>query len=135
MPLLTNDMSKVERWGDIANEGWYHVRIEKGELRDSKNTPGEQAWWLWLKAQNEPFVGKLIMDNCSLQPQALAKLKAYYAAVGYNPGPEGHDPEKLNGAELYVLVQHEVYQGDKRAKIVPWGIKSLTEGPAGALAK
>jgi len=135
MPLLQNDMSKVEKWGDIPPEGWYHVRVEKGVMKESANTPGEHAWWLYMKAQNEPHVGKLILDMISLQAHALQKLKAYYAAVGYNPGPEGHDPEKLNGGEAFVLVQHDTYQGEKRAKIPPYGIRSLTDGPGGALAK
>ena len=135
MPLFTQDMSSVQKWGENVPEGWYHVRIEKGEQRESKNTPGEYAWWLWLKVQQEPHVGRLIMDMCSLQPQALAKLKAYYTAVGYEPGPEGHDPEKLNGCELYVMVTEEMYQGQKRAKIAPWAIKSMQEGPGGPLAK
>lgn len=135
MPLLQHDMTKVEKWGDIANEGWYRVRVDKGEMRESKETPGEQTWYLYLKVQNEPFVGKLIMDIISLQKHALAHLKAYYLAVGYEPGPEGHDPERLNGSELFVGVTHEVYKGEKRAKIAPWNIRSLNEGPKGELAK
>jgi hypothetical protein len=135
MPQFTQDMSKVAAWGDVVPEGWYHVRIEKGELKDSANTPGEQVWWLTLKVQNEPHVGRIMTDFCSLQPQALAKLKAYYKSIGYDPGPEGHDPDKLNGSECYVLIQHDLYQGQTRSKIVPWGIRSMTEGPAGALAK
>jgi hypothetical protein len=134
-PMMSQDMSKVAKWGDNVPEGWYHVRIDKGELKDSENTPGEKVWWLYLKVQNEPFVGRVLVDFCSLQAHALAKLKGYYAAIGYEPGPEGHDPEKLNGGELYVFAQEEVYQGNKRTKVVPWGIKSMTEGPGGALAK
>jgi hypothetical protein len=133
-PMLPHDMSKVEKWGDVAKEGWYHVRVEKGEMRTS-TASSEPMWMMFLKAQNEPFVGKLIMDMPSLQPHALQKLKAYYAACGYNPGPEGHDPEKLNGCECYVLVQHDTYQGEQRAKIPPYGIKSMTDGPGGQLAK
>ncbi len=135
MPMMPQDMSKVQSWGEVVPEGWYHVRIEKGELKDSANTPGEHVWWLTLKVQNEPHVGRVLTDFCSLQPQALAKLKAYYAACGYNPGPEGHDPDKLNGCECYVLVQHDMYQGTQRAKIAPYGIKSMSDGPGGQMAK
>lgn len=134
MPLYTNDMSKVEKWGDVPPEGWYHVRVEKGEERKSQAS-GEPTWALWMKAQNEPFVGRVIFDQPSLQPHALAKLKAYYAAAGYNPGPEGHDPEKLNGCEFYVLIQHEAYNGEKRGKVPPYGITSMSDGPKGQLAK
>ena len=133
MPNYQHDMTKVEKWGDVPNEGWYRVRVEKGEERSSKES-GEPMWMLWLKVQNEPHVGRLIMDMPSLQPHALQKLKAYYVAVGYEPGPEGHDPERLNGGELFVKVDHEVYKGEKRAKIAPYNIKSLAEGPKGPLA-
>ena len=133
MPVYQHDMGKVEKWGDVPNEGWYRVRIEKGEERSSKES-NEPMWCLWLKSQQEPSVGRIIFDMCSLQPHALAKLKAYYEAVGYQPGPEGHDPERLNGQELFVKVDHEVYQGEKRAKVAPYNIKSLSEGPKGALA-
>lgn len=133
MPNYAHDMSKVEKWGDVPPEGWYRVRVEKGEERTSEAS-GQPTWALWLKVQNEPHVGRIIFDQPSLQPHALAKLKAYYEAAGYKPGPEGHDPERLNGTEFFVGVTHEVYEGQKRAKIAPYAIKSLTEGPAGTLA-
>jgi hypothetical protein len=135
MAMLPQDMSKAQAWGEVLPEGWFHVRVEKVEVKESANTPGEQVVWLTSKVQNEPNVGRVITDFCSLQPQALAKLKAYYTAVGYAPGPEGHDPDKLVGGELYVLIQHDTYQGQVRSKVVPWGIKSMQEGPAGQLAK
>jgi hypothetical protein len=128
-------MSSVAKWGENVSEGWYHVRITKIEEKESGATPGEYVAWITLKIQNEPHVGRVVTDFASLQPQALAKLKAYYSAVDYNPGPEGHDPEKLLNCELYVLVVEDTYQGQKRSKIVPWGIKSMQEGPAGPLAK
>jgi len=126
-------MSKVEKWGDRPPEGWYHVKIKKGELKDSDNSPGEKVWWFHLISQQEPTVGKLIMDNCSLQAHALAKLKAYYSACGYNPGPSGHDPETINGGECLVKVEWKTYQGQDRYEIKPYNIRSLTEGiPVGA---
>lgn len=134
MALIQQDMSKVEKWGDVPAEGWYRVRLEKVEVRDSDNTPGAKVLYMWLKVQNEPHVGRLIMDMPSLQAHALAKLKAYYTAANYNPGPEGHDPEKIVSSEFFVCVTHETYQGQKRAKIAPWQIKSVNEGPGGELA-
>lgn len=133
MPNYQHDMTKVEKWGDVPAEGWYRVRVDKGEERISEASK-EPMWCLWLKSQQEPSVGRVIFDMCSLQPHALAKLKAYYEAVGYTPGPEGHDPERLTGQELFVKVDHETYEGTKRAKVAPYNIKSLQEGPKGALA-
>ena len=135
------DMTKVEKWGDVAPEGWYKVRVEKvvdraksGEgplLSDESNQP---ICMLYMKVQNEPHVGKLLMDIPSLQPHALAKLKAYYEAINYIPGPEGHDPERLVGGELFIKWEHDTYKGEKRGKVAPYNIKSLNEGPKGALA-
>jgi hypothetical protein len=133
MPIYNHDMGKVESWGDVAPEGWYRVRIEKGEERLSKES-GQPTWAIFMKVQNEPHVGRVLFDQPSLQPHALAKLKAYYTAVGYTPGPEGHDPERLNGGELFVKIEHEMYQGEKRGKIAPYNIRSLQEGPKGTLA-
>ncbi len=126
--MYQNDMTKVEKWGEIAAEGWYHVRIEKGEEKESKETPGALVWWWYLRCQEEPFVGKLIMDNCSLQDHALANLKAYYEACDYHPDSSGHDPSTIIGGELLVKVEHDIYKGEKRAKIAPYNIRSLKDG-------
>jgi hypothetical protein len=133
MPNYQQDMTKVEKMGDLLPEGWYKVRIEKGEERMSKES-NQPTWAMWLKVQSEPFVGRTIFVQESLQPHALAGLKAFYEASGYEPGPEGHDPERINGSELFVGVTHEIYQGAKRQKIAPWSITSLQAGPKGAMA-
>jgi len=139
--MQTQDMTKVEKWGDVPNEGWYRVRVDKvvdqakdgsGPLLSKESS--EPICMIYMKVQNEPHVGRLIMDLPSLQPHALSKLKAYYDAVGYIPGPEGHDPERLVGGELFVKVEHDLYKGEKRAKVAPYNIKSLTEGPKGEMA-
>ena len=130
-PQYQTDMSQVQKWGDVLPIGWYHIRIDKGEERESEK--GFPTWWLWLKVQQEPFVGRNIMAMCSLQPHALALLKAFYVACGYEPGQEGHDPEKITGSECYVLGEHDVWEGQTRMKVPPYGVRSLQEGlPQGA---
>ena len=130
MALHRENMQDVPDWGEVLPEGWYHVRVTKGEERDSDNTPGARVFAMNMTVQEEPFVGRVIFDPVSLQSHALAKLKAYYKAAGYTPGPEGHDPEWLveNHAEFYVQVTHDVYQGQTRMKVAPWGIRSLRDG-------
>lgn len=129
MPLLQDDMSKVAAPADRVDEGWYHVRISKVEVTTSKSS-NEPIVQLQLKIQNEgSMMGRVIPDNASLQPHALFKLKGYYKAVGYNPGPEGHDPEKLLDCECYVFAQHDTYQGNPTIKVPPYSIRSLQEGP------
>lgn len=128
MSLLQDDMSNVQDWGEVLPEGWYHVRVKSVDVQNSTNTPGEKVVKLVMSCQEEPAVGKAITDFPSLQKHALSKLKAYYNAIDYHPGPEGHDPDKLKDAELYVHVDHDVYQGQPRMKVAPWGIRSIMEG-------
>jgi hypothetical protein len=129
MPLLTDDMSHVPAPSDRVDEGWYHVRISKAEVTVSA-TSNEPVVKLQLKIQGDgPMLGRIVPDNASLQSHALFKLKGYYKAVGYNPGAEGHDPEKLLDCECYVYVQHGTYQGNPTINIPPFSIRSLQEGP------
>ena len=131
MARHTEDMSTVQKWGEALPKGWYHVRADKvTEGMSSTNNPVVNINW---KVQEEPYVGRIIFDNPSLQPHALAKLKAIYEAVDYLPGPEGHDPEEITGRECYVYADQEVYEGVVRNKITPTGYRGLSRGkPAAA---
>lgn len=133
MPLIPQDMTNVQKWGEqVPAPAWYHVRVKSSTVGDSKETPGAQTVHLIMICQEEPFIGKAINDFPSLQAHALAKLKAYYLAVDYNPGPEGHDPSILVDKEFFVHVSEEVYKGEKRVKVDPWGIRSMREGKPAA---
>lgn len=127
------DMNQVPDPGAVIPEGWYHVRIAKVEEATSENS-GNPVVKLNLKIQNEGSeMGRVIADNASLQAHALFKLKAYYNAVGYKPAPgQGHDPDNLVDGELWVGVQHKIYEGVTRTDIASHMIKSLTEGPGKA---
>jgi uncharacterized protein DUF669 len=130
MPLLQDDMSQVPSPTEAVEEGSYHVRITQAEVTTSKenNMPCVK---LLMKVQDEgKMLGRTIPDTASLQSHALFKLKGYYNAVGYKPGPEGHDPSKLVDGECYVNVEHATYQGKPTINIPPWSIRSLQEGPA-----
>lgn len=128
MALHTEDMSQIADQQEVAPEGWYHVRVSKVEEVDSK--AGNPMINLQLKVQTEgPFFGRMLFDNPSLLPNALFKLKAYYKAAGYTPGPEGHDPEKLLDREFYVGIVHKMYEGAVRSDIKPFNIRSLQDGP------
>src|SRR4051812_15400255 len=96
------DMTKVSVGGDVPPEGSYRVRVSKvDDTQLSKKNEPKVELQLKIQDEGESF-GRVIFDNASLQPQALFKLKAYYNAVGYNPGPEGHDPMTLLDKEMYV---------------------------------
>jgi hypothetical protein len=120
--VYQDDMSKVSD-SELMKEGWYRVRV-------SQVNPIVK---LTLKVQSEgEFFGRSFPDQPSLQPQALFKLKAYYKATGYNPGPEGHNPHKLLDGECWVYVVPGQYQGSPTLDIKPYSIRSLQEGPGGA---
>lgn len=129
MALHTEDMTAVQAPGDLKPEGWYHVRVSKVEEGESKsNNP---IVTLQLKVQSpEALVGQMLFDRCSLQAHALFSLKAYYKAMNYNPGPEGHDPEKLLDAEFWVYNEHVKGKDDViRDTIPPYSIRSIQAGP------
>jgi hypothetical protein len=127
-------MQAVQKWGDVLPESWYHIRIASAKDKDEQGNPilsdkEQPKAQLRLLVQEEPYVGASIFDEPSLQPQALAKLKAYYDATGQGIFEDGSDdPEALVNGECYVLIKHEVYQGVTRMKIPPYGIKPLSEG-------
>lgn len=127
MSLYNDDMNKVADWGELLPEDWYHVRIAKVTEAVSKES-NQPVVNLQLVCQEEPFTGKTIPDICSLQPHALAKLKAYYKATGQGIMDNGHDPELLMNAECWVKLMHKVYKSERRGEIPPYGIKSLLEG-------
>ena len=125
MTMIAQDMTKVPAAGDNVPEGWYAVRVKHVEhIPAEKNRVNLQ-----LAIQDEGFTGRVIFDNPQSDvPMGASKVKAYYAAVGYVPGPEGHDPEKLLDGEFYVYVVHNT-NGDKTyANVAPWSIRSMQQG-------
>jgi hypothetical protein len=135
MPLLKDDMSQVPNPTEAVDEGWYHVRISEARVTTSDST-NQPVVKLNMRIQTEgPMFGRTVPDTASLQAHALFKLKGYYTAVGYKPGPEGHDPEKLVDGECYVYVQHDSYQGNPTIKIPPYSIRSLNDGPGKSIPK
>jgi hypothetical protein len=129
MTMIAQDMTKVAAAGDLVPEGWYAVRVKNVE-----HIPAEQNRVnLQLAIQDEGFVGRIIFDNPQADvPMGAAKVKSYYTAIGYNPGQEGHDPEKLLDTEFYVYVVHNTNGDKKYANVAPWSIRSMQQGKGSA---
>ena len=124
MPLLQDNMQTVAALGDLLPEGWYHFRVKNVEFKEE-----EKRVLLQLASQEEATVGRIAFDNPQLShPIGLSKLKSYYAAVGYNPGREGHDPEKLKDGEFYAYIVHNTDGDKKYANVAPWSIRSMQQG-------
>jgi hypothetical protein len=139
--LYTNvDMSQIPDEGELPDAGSYLFRISEVRETDQNgeqllSEKGEPKIIVLCKIQDEgKFLGYTVQIHSSLQPHALRGLKALYKAVGYTPGPEGHDPQNLVDGEFYGTGTQGEYAGKngpvKTFNIAPWNIKSVNEGPA-----
>lgn len=129
MAIHQTDMSQIPAADDLIPEGSYRFRIASAEEKDSE--AGKPMVVYQLKVQDEgPAFGRNAMVFASLAPTALMTIKSMYKACGYNPGPEGHDPENIIDMELYGTITHELGKDAvTRAVIKPYTFKSLTDGP------
>ena len=108
----------VETGYKTVPEGTYEVRVKEIEAGTSQaNAPKLDFKFEIISGKNK---GSLLFYTCSLQPQALFKLKVVLEALGYEI-PEGNfnlDIDELIDLECSVEVAHETYEGKKRARIV-----------------
>ncbi len=122
--MYSQNMSAVAGYGDAIPEGSYRWRVSKIDKHD------DTTFTIWSKCQTEPMVGRSVPDNIDLtNPTSLSKLKSYYKACGYEPGPEGHDPDSIMDAEFFSVVKHAQSKGQTYANLAPWSFRSLQEGP------
>lgn len=114
------DLSGVEVSRRAIPEGTYAVVVNKAEL--TKSREGNNMIKLEFEVTEGPHKGAKLFENCSLQPQALFKLKSVMLALGMNI-PEGSfdlDTNDLVGLNCEVEVGHETYEGKKRARILEY---------------
>lgn len=126
---FTLDFSGVESMV-LVPEGEFQLKVESA-------TPGESAaghpkwdWRFRTVCDEDEYNDQLIYHTSSLQPQALWSLAGLLAAMGVEV-PTGKGKLKGKFAELKDLmftgtIEHEVYEGRKRARLVDWA--SLGEG-------
>ena len=114
------DLSGVEVSRRAIPEGTYAVVVNKAEL--TKSREGNNMIKMEFEVTEGPHKGAKLFENCSLQPQALFKLKSVMLALGMNI-PEGSfdlDTNDLVGLNCEVEVGHETYEGKKRARILEY---------------
>lgn len=108
----------VETGYKAVPEGVYEVRVKEIETGTSQaGAPKLDFKFEIISGKNK---GSVLFYTCSLQPQALFKLKVVLEALGFEI-PEGNfnlDVDELIDLECSVEVAHETYEGKKRAKIV-----------------
>ena len=114
------DLSGVEVNRKAIPEGTYAVVVNKAEL--TKSREGNNMIKLEFEVTEGPHKGAKLFENCSLQPQALFKLKGVMLALGMDI-PDGSfdlDINDLVGLNCEVEVGHETYEGKKRARILEY---------------
>jgi len=116
-------MPKLEgvNWDDIASsevvpEGRHPARVDKVEVRTSEQ--GNQYWGITFVLTQEPLTGRVVWAPFMLEPQNLWKLRQLCDAIGIDlAGRRDFDSDELIDQEVGVIVTHEDYQGQTRARV------------------
>lgn len=123
--VIEIDMTGVEAGGRLCPEGIHQVRVE--EVTPEISTSSEKPYLAWkFRTVNGSY---RLYHNTSLQPQALFNLKQVLIALGVEV-PNSImklNLDKVVGRKCYVEVEHEVYEGKKRARIIDFLAKDAVE--------
>ena len=114
------DLSGVESSRKTIPEGTYTLTVNAANQKNSSNNNPMIAFE--FEVADGPYKGVPLYENCSLQPQALFKLKSVLEALGFEIPNKAFDLNlrDLIGLTCEVEVGHEVYEGKKRAQILEY---------------
>ncbi len=114
------DLSGVEASRKAIPEGTYEVVVNEATQKDSRD--GNPMIAFEFEVTEGANKGAKLYENCSLQPQALFKLKSVLLALGMDIPNKAFDLNlrDLVGLTCEVEVGHEVYEGKKRARILQY---------------
>ena len=114
------DLSGVETSRKAIPEGTYEVVVNEAIQKDSRD--GNPMIAFEFEVTEGAHKGAKLYENCSLQPQALFKLKSVLLALGMDIPNKAFDLNlrDLVGLTCEVEVGHEVYEGKKRARILQY---------------
>lgn len=114
------DLSGVEAGRKTLPEGTYEVVVNEANQKSSKE--GNPMISFEFEVTSGANKGYKLYENCSLQPQALFKLKTLLMALGFDIPNKAFDLDlkDLVGLTCEVEVGHEVYEGKKRARILEY---------------
>lgn len=111
------DFSGVET-SSVVPEGEYIAEVASVKMEESSAGNDYLAWE--LKISDGKYAGKTLYHNTSLQSQSLWATKRFLECTGQDV-PDGEfdiDPEELSGCQVGVVIEHEVYKGRTRSRIV-----------------
>ena len=119
------DMTGVGVGGRLCPEGIHKVQVEDVTPEISASSEKPYLAWKFRTADGS----YRLYHNTSLQPQALFNLKQVLIALGVEVP---NSVMKLNldevvGRKCYVEVEHEMYEGKKRARIIDFLAKDAVE--------
>lgn len=122
------DLSGVEASRKAIPEGTYEVVVNGATQKDSRD--GNPMIAFEFEVTEGAHKGAKLYENCSLQPQALFKLKSVLMALGMDIPNKAFDLNlrDLVGLTCEVEVGHEVYEGKKRARILQYNDPEETQG-------
>lgn len=114
------DLSGVETARKAIPEGTYEVVVNEATQKNSRD--GNPMIAFEFEVTEGAHKGVKLYENCSLQPQALFKLKSVLLALGMDIPNKAFDLNlrDLVGLTCEVEVGHEVYEGKKRARILQY---------------
>lgn len=121
------DLSGVEASRKAIPEGTYEVVVNEAIQKDSRD--GNPMIAFEFEVTEGAHKGAKLYENCSLQPQALFKLKSVLLALGMDIPNKAFDLNlrDLVGLTCEVEVGHEVYEGKKRARILQYNDPEETQ--------
>lgn len=114
------DLSGVETSRKTIPEGVYTLVVDSATQKNSQG--GNPMIVFEFSVAEGKYQGSKLYENCSLQPQALFKLKSVLIALGLDIPNKAFDLDlkDLIGMTCEADVGHEVYEGKKKARILEY---------------
>ena len=114
------DLSGVETSRKTIPEGTYTLVVDSATQKSSQG--GNPMIAFEFSVAEGKYQGSKLYENCSLQPQALFKLKSVLIALGLDIPNKAFDLDlkDLIGMTCEADVGHEVYEGKKKARILEY---------------
>lgn len=114
------DLSGVEASRKTIPEGVYTLVVDSATQKSSQG--GNPMIVFEFSVAEGKYQGSKLYENCSLQPQALFKLKSVLIALGMNIPNKAFDLDlkDLIGMTCEAEVGHETYEGKKKARILEY---------------
>lgn len=110
----------------LVDEGQYLVEVTNVEQKPSDSSEHDYLNWEFTISKGD-FKGQKLWNITSFSPKSLWVLKNLLIALDAEvpDEPEDVEVESLLGLELLVSVEHQLWEGTNRAKVV--GFKSAED--------